>query len=47
MVQPETMYEIVGDRSNQEMDKDLSIARNASISQMSQKKMDDAEFMSL
>ena len=44
MVQPEAMYEIVGDRSIQEMDKDLSIARNASDSQMSLKKMDDAEF---
>ena len=38
------MYEIVGDRSLQEMDKDLSIARNASVSQMNLKKMDDAEF---
>ena len=42
MVQPEAMYEIVGDRSNQEMEKDLSIARIASDSQMSLKKMDDA-----
>lgn len=46
MVSPEALYEIVGDRSwsNQEMDKDLSIANNASMSQMTLKKMDDAEF---